>query len=340
MINSNVFPVFLIGKQTVFECRHMTEERLLDFYLEAFRLGEAAVPSCDMPVRRIAFEARIGDTVTLLFVGFQIEEPQTIPRDAVCWKVSDDALTILQPSAAGSSRQTLLPIQWQWKDIVSLHGRRWLFGDFTVPDLIVPGLIDSVGTKEVWISFNIFEDRTMGYGNGDQIELAPYDPQWPEQYQRFALWMKSYFGPNVIRRTEHFGSTAIEGMWAKPIIDILVEVPSFADARKCMLSRLSECWEYCWYNEHMMLIKRDSFMGKRTHHLHLAPAGHPLWERLSFRDYLRAHPSDAAAYGALKQQIVSKYHSDRERYTWSKSSFVREITQKALSWSKNRSRSV
>jgi GrpB-like predicted nucleotidyltransferase (UPF0157 family) len=71
-------------------------------------------------------------------------------------------------------------------------------------------------------------------------------------------------------------------------------------------------------------------MGKRTHHLHLAPAGHEIWNGLAFRDYLRTHPEEAARYASLKRQLAESHQTDRERYTEAKTEYVKKVTEKAL----------
>lgn len=112
---------------------------------------------------------------------------------------------------------------------------------------------------------------------------------------------------------------------------MLVEVPSYDIARQAILPLLNrEEWEYWWYQDHMVFIKRQALMGKRTHHIHLAPAEHRLWEGIAFRDYLIAHPETAARYAALKGELADKHREDREGYTQAKTAFVQEITAKAL----------
>jgi len=111
----------------------------------------------------------------------------------------------------------------------------------------------------------------------------------------------------------------------------VMEVPSFALARQRLLPLWDdEAWEYWRYGDHMMFVKRQSLTGRRTHHLHLAPAGHRLWEGIAFRDYLRARPEEAARYAALKRELAGRYREDREGYTEAKAAFVREITAQAL----------
>ena len=80
----------------------------------------------------------------------------------------------------------------------------------------------------------------------------------------------------------------------------------------------------------MCFIVRDEVTGIRTYHIHLAPAGHRIWEGLAFRDYMRTHSGDAARYVALKLDLAKCYQKDREGYTDAKEAFVREITDMAL----------
>ncbi len=330
MNSDSAFPLYLLGKQKVFESDKISEEQLLDFYGEAFNCINQ-IEATHSLVRRIAYECKIDSNRNLIFIGYQVRDPGTLSEGLVCWTLGTDTLNVLQFRGTRPV-QRVVPLKWSWLEAVELLGERWIYGDFKVSGLTFLDPVESTDDMECWMSFNLFEDRTRTYKNGDQIQLSKYDPQWPLAYVTFSEWLKTYFGTTLIKRTEHFGSTAIPMTWAKPIIDILVEVPSFALARKLMLPKLPENWEYCWYNNHMMLIRRDSFMGKRTHHLHIAPSGHHIWERLFFRDYLRSHPQEAQRYSALKKQIVTKYSSDRERYTWSKGDFVREVTAKALRW--------
>jgi GrpB-like predicted nucleotidyltransferase (UPF0157 family) len=79
----------------------------------------------------------------------------------------------------------------------------------------------------------------------------------------------------------------------------------------------------------MVFIKRDALMGKRTHHVHIAPRGHPVWKGLIFRDYLRAQPQVAARYAGLKRGLAARYREDRERYTNAKSTFVKDVLAEA-----------
>ena len=145
-----------------------------------------------------------------------------------------------------------------------------------------------------------------------------------------AGWLRNIVSPDIALRIEHYGSTAIPGIPAKPVIDILMEVPSFTEARRNLIPLFNkpEC-EYWWYDEHMVFIIRDRSTGLRTHHIHAAPKGHQVWQGLAFRDYLRTHPEDARRYATLKYKLAESHGNDREAYTDLKADFVNEIPFKA-----------
>jgi len=171
--------------------------------------------------------------------------------------------------------------------------------------------------------------------SADEIQLVPYDPRWPEMFRSEAERLRQLFGAKIVRRVEHMGSTAVPGLSAKPVIDMLIEIPSFELAHRTILPNLrEEGWEYLWRDDrppgHMMFIRRNA-AGVRTHHVHMAPAGHPMWQRLAFRDYLRCHPEEARRYEKLKSQLVSEHPGDRQAYTEGKGEYVKRITVEALS---------
>jgi GrpB-like predicted nucleotidyltransferase (UPF0157 family) len=134
---------------------------------------------------------------------------------------------------------------------------------------------------------------------------------------------------------EHFGSTAIPGVPAKPIIDILLG----ADRRHWStivqaLKRLAYVhWEGNPNADREFFVKGMPPFGTcRTHHVHLCEVGGPLWERLLFRDYLQHHAEDRLAYATLKQRLAVAYPEDREAYTRGKEALVAEIMDHARGW--------
>src|SRR5262245_56615875 len=112
---------------------------------------------------------------------------------------------------------------------------------------------------------------------------------------------------------EHIGSTAVPGLAAKPIIDIMAAVQTLDAWRPAIAaaSALGSCYfPYRPDSEHWFCKPSPAF---RTHHLHLLPIESPQWRRaIAFRDYLRAHSDVALEYEALKRQLALEYREDRE----------------------------
>lgn len=168
----------------------------------------------------------------------------------------------------------------------------------------------------------------------DEVELADYDPAWPALYAAEAARLREALPPGLIRAMEHFGSTAIPGMPAKPIIDILVAVPSIAEAREAAV-RPMEALGYAFWAENP---KRDRLFfvkglppsaPRRTHHVHMCELGGEMWQRLVFRDVLRADAEEAARYAALKRELAVRFREDREGYTEAKAGYVEGVLAKA-----------
>jgi GrpB-like predicted nucleotidyltransferase (UPF0157 family) len=167
----------------------------------------------------------------------------------------------------------------------------------------------------------------------EEILIAPYDPTWPQLYEREATFLKRILPKSIVIKIEHFGSTAIQGLAAKPIIDLLVEVSSLANTREQIVPILKAAgYDYFWRTDvspaYAWFIKRDS-QGKRTHHIHMVEADSKLWERLYFRDYLREFPEEAKHYAELKQSVAEKFPHDRIAYTKAKAGYVVAITERA-----------
>ena len=168
------------------------------------------------------------------------------------------------------------------------------------------------------------------------IVVVDYDPHWVDLYEQEAGALRALFGCDVLIRLEHFGSTAVPGLAAKPIIDILAEITSFEAAKETMLPVLEDRgYYYSWQSRpepgHMALWKGYIPDVPVKYHLHMAPPNHPLMDRLLFRDYLRGHTEVARQYEELKRELAQTYRNDREEYTDAKSEFVKRITDIARS---------
>lgn len=159
----------------------------------------------------------------------------------------------------------------------------------------------------------------------ETILVVPYDPQWPTQYEEERTKIIQALG-DMIAGIEHFGSTAIPGLAAKPTIDILVLVeqlqPEEVYAKQLhSLGYIPQAFPGD-APDHVLLRKGHP----RTHHLHIVLQGSYEHRRhLAFRDYLRTHPETAHAYAEIKSSLAQRYPSDREAYSHAKTDFVRTI---------------
>ncbi len=164
----------------------------------------------------------------------------------------------------------------------------------------------------------------VGLRKGD-VDLRAYDPTWlrlgGQERQRVVHALDG-----IALAVEHVGSTAVPGMWAKPIIDIAVALPN--DARTTSVRGRMIAGGYIdrgvaadgggW------LFVRELRPDVRAAHIHLVTADDPEWERyLIFRDALRSDQHLRDRYTELKRQLAKRYPHDRHAYTAAKTSFVR-----------------
>jgi GrpB-like predicted nucleotidyltransferase (UPF0157 family) len=168
----------------------------------------------------------------------------------------------------------------------------------------------------------------------EDIAVVPYDPHWPDLFNQEKAHLLSCLPKTLVKRIEHFGSTAVPGLLAKPIVDMFVEVTSLDETRqKAPLILEPKGYDYFWrpiWGDdtppfYAFFIKRDAG-GNRTHHIHLVEAHFELWDRLLFRDYLIEHPHVAKAYGNLKRNLSNVHTNDRIAYTEAKTEFIVRIT--------------
>lgn len=164
------------------------------------------------------------------------------------------------------------------------------------------------------------------------VIVADYDPQWVTLYEREKTNILAAIGNKVVA-IEHIGSTAVPGLGAKPIIDILVGVLCLADADECIEPLKSIGYEYAPEHEAFEPERRyfrKGPVGARNYHLHVTEVNSNLWRNhLLFRDYLRAHPEVARQYHELKRALAEKYRFNRPAYTNSKAPFVEAVLAQA-----------
>jgi GrpB-like predicted nucleotidyltransferase (UPF0157 family) len=169
----------------------------------------------------------------------------------------------------------------------------------------------------------------------EEVEIVSYDPRWPLLFNEEVERLRTVLDPSMIVGIEHFGSTAISGLSAKPIIDILIAVRSLAAAQITFVEALRNL-EYVYWSENpkkdrMFFVRgMPPFGSKRSHHLHVTELHGQMWQRLAFRDYLRAHPEEAEIYERLKRRLAIEYQTDREAYTDAKSAYIDSVVQKAI----------
>ena len=168
----------------------------------------------------------------------------------------------------------------------------------------------------------------------DDVEIVEYDPRWPRLFDEEARRLRTVLDPSLIVELEHFGSTAIPGLSAKPIIDILIAVRSLTVAQATFVAALRKLDYVYWADnpkkDRMFFVKgMPPYGAKRSHHVHVTEPEGEMWQRLVFRDYLRAHPEEAATYERLKRQLAAEHQTDREAYTDAKSAYVETVMRKA-----------
>lgn len=175
----------------------------------------------------------------------------------------------------------------------------------------------------------------------ETVTVVPYDPRWAEMFAQEKRRLQACLPAGIVRRIEHFGSTAVPGLAAKPVVDMLVEVTSLDETRRKIVPVLEArgydyFWRPTWGDDtppfYAWFIKRGP-SGNRTHHIHMVEADFPHWDRLLFRDYLIAHPEAADTYSRLKEKLAGAFPNDRVAYTKAKTDFIRTVTETARKYS-------
>lgn len=169
------------------------------------------------------------------------------------------------------------------------------------------------------------------------IVVTAYNPAWPGEFAREAAALRGALGENCLD-IHHIGSTAVEGLKAKPIIDILPVVRDLGavDARARDFEELG----YEYLGEFGIPGRRYLRKGgdERTHQIHIfsAESRGEIRRHLAVRDYLRTHREEAEAYGRLKERLAEEYPYDIEGYCDGKDEFVKELERRALAWALDR----
>lgn len=163
----------------------------------------------------------------------------------------------------------------------------------------------------------------------EPVVLFEYDPHWPEAFRAEEERVRAALGDEVLT-IHHIGSTAIAGIAAKPVIDILVAV----EVLQPLESYLTRLAPLGYRTQPSPEEGRHFFLRgqpHRTHHVHVVEHGtFQYWRHIVFRDYLRAHPDEARRYENLKRNLAQAVGHDRDSYTRSKGNYITQVTEAGL----------
>jgi GrpB-like predicted nucleotidyltransferase (UPF0157 family) len=169
------------------------------------------------------------------------------------------------------------------------------------------------------------DDNGWSNAAADRIELTEPDNSWPHQFELEAAAIRAALPVSAGVRLEHFGSTAIPNLRAKPVIDILLIHPrpeEWAQLVEPLQGLGYVYWAENPRKDRMFYVKgMPPFGTRRTHHVHVR-VPEDAQRELLFRDFLRANPILAREYERLKQELAERYPTDRDAYTDGKNRFV------------------
>ncbi|HWI65343.1 MAG TPA: GrpB family protein [Symbiobacteriaceae bacterium] len=164
------------------------------------------------------------------------------------------------------------------------------------------------------------------------ITVVPYRPEWQAEFRGYRDRVAAALG-DVAVSIDHVGSTSVPGLAAKPIIDLDVAVAD-ASVIPLAIERLAAIGYV--HEGDLGIPGREAFInppGTPRHHLYVCTVDNPEYQRhLLFRDYLRAHPDEAAQYGELKQELARRFPYERETYWRGKTELVLAILERARAW--------
>jgi len=176
--------------------------------------------------------------------------------------------------------------------------------------------LEEMSLEELWQLFPIF--------------LREHQAVWKDWYAEERLRLLSFLPANQLVRISHIGSTSVETIWAKPIVDILLEIPKAADMAVMRDLLLQNGYLLMSESKGRMSFNKGytpSGFAERVFHLHLRYEGDH--DELYFRDYLQEHPAVAKDYEQLKLSLWKQYEHNRDAYTDSKTDFIKNYTDEA-----------
>jgi GrpB-like predicted nucleotidyltransferase (UPF0157 family) len=167
-----------------------------------------------------------------------------------------------------------------------------------------------------------------------KIEVVPNDPMWRNAFETEKRHVGSALGENVVA-IHHIGSTAIPNIYAKPVVDLLVEVGNITevDGRSSEMESLGYEVMGEFGIPRRRYFRKDNEKGIRTHQIHAFETGSAEIERhIAFRDYMIAHPEEAQRYSELKRKLAEKHSQSMDEYMDGKDEFIKEMDLKATQW--------
>jgi GrpB-like predicted nucleotidyltransferase (UPF0157 family) len=197
-------------------------------------------------------------------------------------------------------------------------------------DSIASRLMSDLKDEQAWT--DSFATTTTRIAR--KVQVVPHNPNWLSEFDTEANQIAVALGENAVA-IHHIGSTSIETIHAKPIIDILIEVRSIdkVDDRNSAMQTLGyECLGEFGIADRRFFRKNNA-AGIRTHHVHIFDVDSAQIARhLAFRDYINAHPEAAWEYSELKQSLARQYPQNIQAYMDGKDGFIRSIDIKAAAW--------
>lgn len=164
-----------------------------------------------------------------------------------------------------------------------------------------------------------------------EIRLTDYTEEWQVEFEKEVVKLKRIFGKQDIH-FEHFGSTSVKGMKAKPVIDMIGIFQCIDDLEPFHELLRAEGYDIAgeWGIEGRSLYRKGG--ENRTHHIHMYQFDNQQIERhLVVRDYLRAHSIEVQMYNELKMELSAKYNDTKE-YSKAKKDYVNELEKRAYEW--------
>ena len=170
--------------------------------------------------------------------------------------------------------------------------------------------------EELWELFPIF--------------LVEHREKWNDDYKEIETELRKLLSNCVLSRISHIGSTAISGIWAKNIVDVLIEIPKSEDIKDVAETLKQNGFIIMSADQERISLNKGytkEGFAEKVYHIHLRYAGDN--DELYFRDYLNEHPDVGKEYEALKLTLWKKYEHNRDAYTDAKEDFIRRWTQEA-----------